>query len=337
VKAVNWKMAVAAVGFTCLAGMARAEEASLIFATTDPGTIELNTLLLHPWADRVNQSGAGVLHIDLRDGAAIANHANYYDRVMDDVVQIAFGQMNFIAGKFPRAGVMNLPFIADNSENASVAFWRLYKSGLLDAEFNGIKPILFASLPQGGLHMAKPLATLDNLSGLKVAAGAKAMTVAVADLGGAPLSITAPDLYEAIQRHTVDGSVMIWQGLLTFKLDEVTTYHVESQLGASLAMLFMTQKRYDALTPAARKAIDDNAGEPASRLAGAYYDEAQKTARARVVAEGGHTIVSLTPAQAASWRQRIEPATDDWAKTTPDGEKVLARFRTIMTEVKAGR
>ena len=51
----------------------------------------------------------------MRDGGAIANHANYYDRVMDDVVQLAFGQVNFIAGKFPRAGVMNLPFVADNS------------------------------------------------------------------------------------------------------------------------------------------------------------------------------------------------------------------------------
>jgi TRAP-type C4-dicarboxylate transport system substrate-binding protein len=325
------------MAFFGLGATAQADETSLIFATTDPGTIELNTRLLHPWADRVNAAGAGVLHIDVRDGGAIANHANYYDRVSDDVVQLAFGQVNFIAGKFPRAGVMNLPFVADSSESASVAFWRLYKAGLLDAEFHDIRPILFASLPQGGLHMAKPIPNLDSLAGLKIAAGAKAMTLAIADLGAAPSSLTAPDLYEAIQRRTIDGSVMIWQGLGTFKLDEVTTYHLETQLGASLAMLFMTQKRYDALSPAAKKIIDDNSGEAQSRLAGQYYDDSQKTARARVAAEGGHTIVSLTPAQADDWRRRIEPVTDAWVQATPDGAKILATFKQDVADVKAGK
>jgi TRAP-type C4-dicarboxylate transport system substrate-binding protein len=331
------KSAFAATAFLGLVAAAHADETTLIFATTDPGTIELNTRLLHPWAERVNEEGAGVLHIDVRDGGAIANHANYYDRVMDDVVQLAFGQVNFIAGKFPRAGVMNLPFVADNSESASVALWRLYKSGLLDAEFHDIHPILFASLPQGGLHMAKPIPNLDNLTGLKIAAGAKAMTQAIADLGAAPSSLTAPDLYEAIQRRTIDGSVMIWQGLGTFKLDEVTTYHLETQLGASLAMLFMTQKRYDALSPAAKTIIDADAGEDASRLAGQYYDDTQKSARARVAAEGGHTIVRLTPAQAESWRRRIEPVTNDWVQATPDGAKILAAFKQNVAEVKAGK
>jgi TRAP-type transport system periplasmic protein len=316
---------------------AYADETTLIFATTDPGTIDLNTLLLHPWADRVNKDGAGVLHIDVRDGGAIANHTNYYDRVLDDVVQISFGQVNFIAGKFPRAGIMNLPFIADSSESASVAFWRLYKSGLIDAEFRDIKPILFASLPQGSLHVAKPTPSLDNLNGLKIAAGAKGITTAITDLGGSASSITAPDLYEAIQRRTIDGTVMPWTGMNTFKLDEVTTYHVETPLGASLAMLFMTGKRYDALPPAAKKIIDDNSGEAESRRAGMYYDQTNKKARARVVAEAGQTIISLPPAQAASWRQRIAPVTDDWVQATPDGAKILAAFKEFIAAVNSGK
>ncbi len=91
------------MAFFGLVAGARADETTLIFATTDPGTIELNTLLLHPWAEGINAAGAGVLHLDVRDGGAIADHANYYDRVLDDVVQIAIGQLNFISGKSFRA------------------------------------------------------------------------------------------------------------------------------------------------------------------------------------------------------------------------------------------
>jgi TRAP-type transport system periplasmic protein len=102
-------------------------------------------------------------------------------------------------------------------------------------------------------------------------------------------------------------------------------------------MLFMTQKRYDALSPEAKKIVDSHAGEAESRLAGQYYDDTQKSARARVAAEGGHTIVSLTPAQAERRRQRIEPVTNDWVQATPDGAKILAAFKQSVAEVKAGK
>ena len=252
----NWTAALAGTVALCLAGVAKADETSLIFATTDPGTIALNVQLLHPWADRVNEQGKGFVHIDVRDGSALADHTNFYDRVQDDVIQVGFGQLAYIGGKFPRSAILTLPFVAEtSSEVASVAFWRLYKSGLVNAEYDSIVPILFASLPPAGLHLAKPAATLDNLNGLKITIVAKAMGEAVSRLGGTPLSIAAPDIYEAIQRGTANGAVMTWNGLTTFKLQEVTTYHVETSLGATLAVLLHGQ---EALRRAARRGAEDH-------------------------------------------------------------------------------
>ncbi len=334
----NWTAALAGTVALCLAGVAKADETSLIFATTDPGTIALNVQLLHPWADRVNEQGKGFVHIDVRDGSALADHTNFYDRVQDDVIQVGFGQLAYIGGKFPRSAILTLPFVAEtSSEVASVAFWRLYKSGLVNAEYDSIVPILFASLPPAGLHLAKPAATLDNLNGLKITIVAKAMGEAVSRLGGTPLSIAAPDIYEAIQRGTANGAVMTWNGLTTFKLQEVTTYHVETSLGATLAVLFMAKKRYDALPAAAQRIIDANSGEAESRRAGIYYDNIQAAGRDLVKAGAGQQIVNLSPQQAASWRERIAPVTEDWVKATPDGDKILAKFRALLAEVKAGK
>lgn len=332
----RWLMALAVGAALWFAGAARADETTLVFATTDPGTIALNVQLLHPWANRVNEQGKGVLHIDVRDGSALANHTNFYDRVQDDVIQMAWGQLAYIAGKFPRSGVLTLPFVAGNSQIASTAFWRLYKSGLLDAEFANIVPIMFASLPQAGLHMVKRPPTLDNLNGLKVTIVAKAMGDAISLLGGTPLSIPAPDIYESVQRGVANGAVMTWNGLTTFKLQEVTTYHLNTSLGATLAMLFMTKKKYDSLPAAARKVIDANSGEAESRHAGIYYDTIQDSAIALVKSSDKQEIANQTAEQAASWRQRIVPVTDEWVKATPEGEKILTKFHQLLAEVKAG-
>ncbi len=198
---------------------------------------------------------------------------------------------------------------------------------------------MFASLPQAGLHMAKPIANLDNLNGLKIAAGAKAMTQALADLGAAPSSLTAPDLYEAIQRRTIDGASMIWQGLRTFKLDEVTHFRCRDADGRLVRDgVHDTEALYEALFRRKQKKImDAHSGEAQTRLAGQYYDNAQKSSRAIVAAESGQTFVSLTPAQTESWRKRIEPVTDAWVQATPDGAKILATFKQDLAEVNSGK
>jgi TRAP-type transport system periplasmic protein len=83
-------LGLAAIGMLA-ATPAVAQETTLVFATTNAPNAHLNARVMHPWAERINQQGKGVVRIDVRDGPTMANHLNYYQRVMDDVVQIAWG------------------------------------------------------------------------------------------------------------------------------------------------------------------------------------------------------------------------------------------------------
>ena len=72
--------------------------------------------MYHEWADKVNAEGKGVVHLDMRDGFALVNSANFSDQQTNDVVQISFGSPTYLGGQFPLAQVMALPFIFDTSE-----------------------------------------------------------------------------------------------------------------------------------------------------------------------------------------------------------------------------
>ena len=72
---------------------------------------------------------------------------------------------------------------------------------------------------------------------------------------------------DALRAH-VRGPRLLRQ---PYKLAEVTSYHYEMRLGASTGMVFMAKKRYDALPPAAKKILDDNSGEAASRAWGKWW------------------------------------------------------------------
>ena len=45
---------------------------------------------------------------------------------------------------------------------------------------------------------------------------------------------------------------------------------------------------------------------------------------------------ALSPAQEKSWREKVRPIAEQWAKSTPGGEKVLATFRELFAKAKMG-
>jgi TRAP-type transport system periplasmic protein len=188
------------------------------------------------------------------------------------------------------------------------------------------------------IHLSKPLSTPNTLAGLKIAAGSREASNVVARLGGTPISIPLPEYYEALQRGTIDGADIAWTAFEAFKLYEVTSYHIDTTLNGGAGLLFMSRKRYEALSPEARRIIDNNSGEKLSGEFGAFWDSEEDKGRRLVESKGEkQRIVDLTPQQTADWRQRTAAVVDDWVKTTPDGAKVLAEYKKLLADVRAGR
>jgi TRAP-type C4-dicarboxylate transport system substrate-binding protein len=166
-------------------------------------------------------------------------------------------------------------------------------------------------------------------------ADGKVQNQVVSVIGATPISLQINEVYEAIQRGVLDGVQVAWTAFPTFKLAEVTHYHIDTRLGTSTAMVFLAKKKYDQLPAAARKVIDANSGEAESRKFGQYWDRQNSGTRERVKAEGKHQIVTLTPEQTRQWQSRVQPAIEDW-KTRTNGAAVLEKYRALLEEVKRG-
>ncbi len=317
---------------------ARAEEPVVLkFATLSTVDGPLNHRILHPWAERVNAAGKGTVQLDVRDGFAIANYNNIYDRVLDNVVQVAFTVTGSIAGKFALSDVVNLPMLLKRPDDASAAYWRLYKSGALDGKYTEIVPLYLVTLANSGLHLDRAPKAPDDIRGFKIVASSKITSQMMEALGASPISLQQNDMYTALQRHAVDGTYGAWTSFPAFKLGEVTNYHIEAKLGGAPAMVFMAKKSFDALPAAARKVLEDNSGEAASRLFGEYWMNLDNEVRQQYKANAAHTVVELTPAQTQAWRDKLQPIYAQWLKDTPGGDAVLAKYRALLKDAAASR
>jgi TRAP-type C4-dicarboxylate transport system substrate-binding protein len=326
-----------AVALVALAAPAAAQETSLIFATVNPPNAHLTKNILIPWAERVNEHGKGVIKLDIRDGITLANLSNVYDRVMSDVVQVAWSTQASIGGKFRKTEVISLPFVAPlDAEEGSVALWRLYKTGLLASDYDEIVPLYLCQIASSGAQFAAPpKGPIDTLAGYKMIVAGRIPGLSAARLGATPASISLNEMYEAIQRRTVDGVMIGWTAFQPFKLAEVTTYHVDVPMSGASGMVFMSRKRWDALPAAAKKVLEENSGEAQSRAFGAFWNRIAEETKAELRKMPRHTVTTLTPAQAKKWQEAITPVVAEWTKTTPDGEKILSTYRTLVQQATA--
>jgi TRAP-type transport system periplasmic protein len=314
---------------------APADELKLIMTTiTRPNTPISDKY--HEWADRINAAGKGVVQIDVRDGFTLASSQNFYDRLTSDVMQISFGSLNYLAGKFKLSEVMALPFLMDSSEQASVVFWRLYKAGLLDSEFDQIVPLYMQAFPPVSMHMGKPpVKPLNDLSGLKFIASGKIPTEVVERLGGSPLSIGLTDSYQALQRGTADGINFPMAPMHDFKLDEVTHYHINAAFGGGPGGVWMTKAKFAALPAPVKKILIENSGEEESRRAGKILDDLGKEEIDRLSHDPGQTVVSLSAEQNKKWGATLSQIAEQWANTDDAHRQVLAKTRELAAQVKA--
>ena len=253
------------------------------------------------------------------------------------MAQISFGAFGSIVGPFPRTQVSNLPFLSDNTEQSSVALWRLYANGLLDPEYAKVKVLALFTFPGLEMNTNKPVATIADVTGMRLAVPSRTVGDIAVRLGASPSFLSPPDFYLSVKRGLVDGVVVGWPAIKTFKLPEVTAYHLELPLGEAPAFVFMNMAAFAALPEQAKAAIDTFSGEGFSRRMGAANEKAAEDEASQVAAAPGQSVTTLSAAETKLWKARVQPIADAWTAATPNGDKVLAAYQAELATIRDGR
>ena len=289
-----------------------------------------------PFADAVAKDSDGTLEVKLFLGPTIADNNNVIDRLKDGVIEIGTGLVGLYPALFPRTTVAMLPFESSNSNEAGIALMRLYQSGILDAEFHDYKVLELGLYANMSVHTKKPVNTLDDIKGMKVAVMSKTMAQVIEQYGGAPISMPPNDFYSSLQHGVVNAAGIGWPGMPPFKLQEVVQYHLQASLTGEGNFTLMKKSTYEQLPEKARAAIDKNAGMPFSLL-WAKAIKAMDDQGIAMVKAAQQTITTLSPEEEAHWKARAKPVVDAWVTATPDGAKVLAAYRAQIADIRAGK
>ncbi len=130
-------------------------------------------------------------------------------------------------------------------------------------------------------------------------------------LGGAPVSMGSAEVFEALERGTIDGMMSYVGTVVSRDLQEIIRYGTAAHFGAYTVDAYCRADWYAEQTPQARTALDD-AGRALYRdgtevMAGVHEKEYFPA-----VAKGGVELIEPTEAELAAFRSAVAPVYGRW-------------------------
>ena len=328
-------LTVAGAALASLATAAFAEEPVLLrYGDPGPPTAAIHSDLIAPWTEKVNKEAGGALEVKVYVGYSLVNMLNTLDRVAD----IAFCILGPVSSQFPKSLVSTLPFEAQNAHEAGLALQRLYEQGVIADEWKKVKPIAFGDFANLTYHTEAPVKTLADLKGMKISVQGRIEGQALEALGGTPITLPINEVSAALKRGIVVGAAIGWPADVDFKLTEMTKYHLHESLGGASAVMIMNNSTYAKLSGKAKQVIDANIGTGYTNWFNKVIDDTEHRNVDKVENQMKDQAVSrLSDQERARWKTRIQPVIDNWVKSTPDGERVLAAFRKEVAAIRSGK
>jgi TRAP-type transport system periplasmic protein len=306
-----------------------------------PASAQKQTLRMAYWAGPAHQmvqtQEAWIKTIEAASGgnltvvvmAAPAKPEGQYDLIKNGVRDLVWAVPSYTQGRFDMSQVAELPFLCPNSTVCSPILWKWYaKFGLATKEFPDTTLLTTFTSGPFLVHTTKVARTLEAIRTLK-------LRVAGASVPMSVVAMPATDAYEMLQRGTVEGTLLPWEAVKSFRLTELLKFHLEVPGGllTSSFVIVGNTKAIDSLTPSNKAALLKASGEAGSALYGKAWDAADEQGR-NDAKQHGNVIETIAPAELDRWRPMLQFVTDEWLKKAQakglDGQKMLDDLKEMI-------
>lgn len=311
-------LAAAGLGVAGLAGCARAEAAgteTVTTATYIPKSYDDLYPGIQTFMDTISAGSGGRLNCDMYNSGALLGAEQLLPGLLLGVADVIFQTSSYVSSSYPILGAMELPFGAEDYAKQRRA---IAPEGPLFALVNeqlarqgvrllGGMPCTFEYIWTVGKPILKP----DDVRGLRIRVAGEIEGETVKAMGGAPVFMGSSEVFEALERGTIDGLMSYLGTIVSRDLQEIVRYGTRAHVGAYTLDAYCRTGWYDDQPPELRAAIDE-AGRALYRDGTEVMVGVHEGDYLKAVLDGGVEIVEPGGAELEAFRAAVEPVYGRW-------------------------
>jgi TRAP-type C4-dicarboxylate transport system substrate-binding protein len=269
--------------------------------------------LAEEWAKEVEKRTNGKVKVTVFHGATLTPPGQTYDSVVNGICDIGMSALAYTRGKFPLSEVIDLP-LGYRSGVAATNLVNEYYKKFKPREFDAVKVLFFHAHSPGLLFTRKPVASLEDMKGMKIRSTGLSNKVVEA-LGGVPVGMPMTESYDALSKGVADGITCPYEAMWGFKLGEVLHSCTEDYGIAHSTAFFVAinKNKWARMSPSTGTTIEKINEEFIVKY-GKAWDEIDIEGKAFMIKKGA-TIIKLSKAEEARWKTAVKPILDEYVET----------------------
>jgi len=336
----SWSVIAAlALGFvTAPQALAQDKPVTLKFSHWVPPTHPMHTAAV-AWANSIEKASNGTIKIAIFPSQQLGKAFDHYNMARDGIADVSHVNPGYEPGRFPIIGAVELPFLFSNAKEGSAALDAWYRR-YADREMKDVRFCLTFAHDPGTLHFTKKkVVTPADMVGLKVRPPNAVIGNWMTNLGATNVQASAPEIRDVLEKGVADAAGSPWGSMLLFGIDKVTKHHIDSPFYISEQVWVLNKAKYDSLSPAQKKVMDDHCSSDWSLKIATPWAAFEAGGREKIKAQPGQDVYPLTAEQLAAWRKSAEPVTAAWEasvrKAGGDPKAIMDDLRKTLADRKS--
>jgi len=307
----------------------------LSMVTSDRALIYLGGV--KPFVDAVNAEAKGLLEIEVHFSGELGKEPAQQARmVADGTADLAFIFPGYSPERFSDNTVIELPGLFQDAREASTAFTRLIAAGAMKG-YEDFYVIGAYTSPLEIIHSRLPIASIDDLKGMRLRVSNTTEVAALQKLGVRPVTIPVTTVWEAISNSTIDGAVLPPAMLFEFGVGRVTSHHYLLNISVASLALVMNRKKFDALPEAAQDIIRKHSGEWPLASFLQSFDAVTSEVMEQLASNSHRTIVHPSQTDLDTANAAFKAFVDEWAARSPHNQQQLEMVQTEVAKMRASQ
>ena len=198
------------------------EKITLRLAESLPAGHVIHELVAKPFMELVTKGTNGQVTFQHYPAEQLGKAKDMAQLTVAGVADVSYIVPSYSSEKYPLTAVAELPGIFDTECQGSLAFYKIsHNGGILETkEFgpNQLRPLVTIALPAYQIQLAtsREVKTAKDLEGLKIRTTGGAMDLMMRSIGGVPVRMAAPEIYESLTRGTLDGLIFSYQSSVSY-------------------------------------------------------------------------------------------------------------------------
>lgn len=325
-------LGLAAAGTSaCAPVSARAGRASRV-ATYIPSSYDDLYPGIEWFTETVDRRSGGELRLDMYDSGSLLSAEQLLPGLLSGVADVVFQTSSYVSSSYAVLGAMELPFLTEDfarQRRAAAPGGTVHE--LINEELRPKGVRILGGMPTTFEYLwtvDRPIRRPEDVRGLRLRVAGQIEGETVKALGGAPVFMGSAEVYQALEKNTIDGLVSYVGTVVSRDLQKIVRYGTAGHFGAYTVDAYCRSDWYERQDPAVRGALDA-AGRKLYRDGTAHMAKVHTRDYLPKVEAAGVELIEPGRAGTAAFHEAVAPVHAAWRRRLGDGRLAARAVDTI--------